>query len=347
MQSHTFFYTIILTALLGLWSKQNIVKAMKNKLQHLQLLAAVALCFIMAMAFTSCGNDDDEPENIYEIEYDYLIDGLAYNIVDLDELTVALLPKTAPSTYTGTVNIPTSVNINGKTFKVVAIDGAFDGSSVTSVTIPSTITKIGVGSFRNCKSLKSITIPSSVTTIELAAFHSSGLESITIPSTVEVIGLSCFGDCQNLKKVVIEDSETPLKLDMDRGNNNYGCAFSDCPNIVSAYIGRDCRGARYIDEWCSLGFQGNYVNDKWVASPQEITFGENVTYTYFVATDSGNLVGLKSITCKGVNPPAPIDEYDMPNECLMKTVLYVPSSALEAYKSNVGWGKFWNIEAIK
>lgn len=34
---------------------------MKHKLLHLQSLVAVALCVIMAMAFTSCSDDDDEP----------------------------------------------------------------------------------------------------------------------------------------------------------------------------------------------------------------------------------------------------------------------------------------------
>ena len=36
---------------------------MKHKLKHLQSLVAVALCVIMAMAFTSCSDDDDEPSS--------------------------------------------------------------------------------------------------------------------------------------------------------------------------------------------------------------------------------------------------------------------------------------------
>lgn len=34
---------------------------MKHKLFHLRSLVAVALCVIVAMAFNSCSNDDDEP----------------------------------------------------------------------------------------------------------------------------------------------------------------------------------------------------------------------------------------------------------------------------------------------
>lgn len=36
---------------------------MKYALKHLQSLVAVALCVVMAMAFTSCSDDDDEPES--------------------------------------------------------------------------------------------------------------------------------------------------------------------------------------------------------------------------------------------------------------------------------------------
>ena len=35
---------------------------MRHNLKHLQSLVAVALCVIMAMAFTSCSDDDDEPD---------------------------------------------------------------------------------------------------------------------------------------------------------------------------------------------------------------------------------------------------------------------------------------------
>ncbi len=36
---------------------------MKHKLKFLQSFVAVALCVILAIAFTSCGDDDDEPSN--------------------------------------------------------------------------------------------------------------------------------------------------------------------------------------------------------------------------------------------------------------------------------------------
>lgn len=51
-------------------------------------------------------------------------------------------------------------------------DDAFRGCDITSVIIPSTVTKIGKLAFFGCKDLKSVTIPPSVQMIGIAAFDS-------------------------------------------------------------------------------------------------------------------------------------------------------------------------------
>ena len=68
--------------------------------------------------------------------------------------------------------------------------------SLTSVTIPDSVTTIGWGAFWGCSSLTSITIPDSVTKIEDYAFSGcSSLTSITIPDSVTWIGSSAFYGC--------------------------------------------------------------------------------------------------------------------------------------------------------
>lgn len=66
-------------------------------------------------------------------------------------------------------------------------------SSLTSITIPNSVTSIGGDAFWGCSSLTSITIPSSVTSIGTYAFSGcSSLTSIVIPDDVTYIGVHAF-----------------------------------------------------------------------------------------------------------------------------------------------------------
>lgn len=71
-----------------------------------------------------------------------------------------------------------------------------DGSEVTELTIPNSVTNIGRSAFSSCSGLISVTIPNSVTNIERSAFtNCTGLTSITIPNSVTSIGESAFSTC--------------------------------------------------------------------------------------------------------------------------------------------------------
>ena len=77
-----------------------------------------------------------------------------------------------------------------------------DCSSLTSITIPNSVTSIGGGAFQGCESLTSITIPDSVTSIEMGAFTECyRLTSITIGSGVTSIGYAAFGNCTSLTSI--------------------------------------------------------------------------------------------------------------------------------------------------
>ena len=89
---------------------------------------------------------------------------------------------------------------------------AFEGcSSLTSLTIPSSVTSIGSGAFEGCSGLTSFTIPSSVTSIDNSVFSGcSGLTSLTIPSSVTRIGQSAFEGCSGLTSLTISSSVTEI-----------------------------------------------------------------------------------------------------------------------------------------
>ena len=91
---------------------------------------------------------------------------------------------------------------------------AFDGcSSLTSLTLPSSVTSIGSSAFSGCSGLTSLTLPSSVTSIEWSAFSGcSGLTSLTLPSSVTSIGGSAFSGCSGLSSIYV-NWESPLSID--------------------------------------------------------------------------------------------------------------------------------------
>ena len=99
--------------------------------------------------------------------------------------------------------------------------------SLTSVTIPESVTSIGSSAFYNCNRLTSITIPESVTSIGSSAFYNcSRLTSVTIPGSVTSIGAETFQGCSRLTSVTIPGSVTSI---------GYG-AFSGCSNLPSVTI---------------------------------------------------------------------------------------------------------------
>ena len=115
------------------------------------------------------------------------------------------------SALTG-ISIPDSVTSIGM--------WAFEGcTSLATATLGSGVTNINSGTFYYCKSLTSITIPNNVTSICNWAFSGcTALTSITIPDSVTSIGDTAFSGCTALKSITIPNSVTSIG-----GDAFYGC----------------------------------------------------------------------------------------------------------------------------
>jgi hypothetical protein len=169
-------------------------------------------------------------------------------------------PSQAQFTYTtnnGTVTITGYTGTDANVVIPTTIDGlpvtsigyeALDAISLTSVTIPNSVTNIGDGAFSYCSSLTTIavdlanqnyssiggvlfdkdqktlirypsakdgasyTIPNSVTGIGDSAFFFTSLTSITIPNSVTSIGGAAFSQCNGLTNVTIPSSVTNIGI---------------------------------------------------------------------------------------------------------------------------------------
>lgn len=102
------------------------------------------------------------------------------------------------------ITIPNSVtSINSKAF--------YNCSKLANVTIGTSVKFIGDSAFEECVALTSINIPNSVTSIGNRAFYSCDiLSAVTIGQNVKTIGSEAFYFCQKISDITIPDSTTKI-----------------------------------------------------------------------------------------------------------------------------------------
>ena len=140
-------------------------------------------------------------------------------------------------------------------------------ASLTSITIPDSVTSIGNSAFSGCKSLTIATIGNGVTSIEEAAFYNcKKLKSATIGNSVTSIENNAFSGCTSLTSIIIPDSVTEI------GNN----AFSGCISLTSVTIPDSvtsigdsafsyCTSPKRVEisdlsAWCKISFESGDAN---------------------------------------------------------------------------------------
>ncbi|MBQ9666796.1 MAG: leucine-rich repeat domain-containing protein [Bacteroidaceae bacterium] len=205
--------------------------------------------------------------SINTMAYDFVVDGICYNIVSIQDLTCEIAEPSAEykNNYSGNFRIPSSVKYNGKTLTVVSIgEGAFTNDDLISVYIPNTVVSIGYNAFW-CNNLQEITIPKSVKRISYQVIRCpvkvniTSLESwfeieypltsapsflfqkggdlclngkiitdLVIPNTIKEIKGRAFSGCTSLTSVSFEKGTSIEEIGED--------AFSSCKNIKRVEI---------------------------------------------------------------------------------------------------------------
>ena len=236
-------------------------------------------------------------------------------------------------------------------------------SGLTSISIPASLTNIGINAFRDCTSLatiivdgansrydsrencnaiietsnnsliagcKNTVIPNSVTSIGNNAFYNcSGLTSLTIPGGVTSIGSGAFNNCNGLVSIVVEagnskyDSRENCNAIIESSTNSLlvGCKNTVIPNSVTS-IGENvfynCSGLTSI----SIPSGMKRIGYCSICGCSDLTD----VYCYaekLPTTDKGTFDGVEN-----------------------NTVLHVPASAIETYRTTAPWSRFKEVVAI-
>jgi len=187
-------------------------------------------------------------------------------------------------------------------------DHAFkDCTSLTSVSLPSHIVRLGYGAFENCPNVTSATLPnklmyiptdlfkgcgklasvslgSSVTSIGDNAFEDcSQLSSVTVPNSVTKIGKRAFANCTKLSKVVLGEGLATLDSEAFWGCSSLATvsvlcgtkpvsfgnvAFGECPALSKVTV-------KDIKRWLNISFGSSRSNPLTIA--HKLYVGDNET----------------------------------------------------------------------
>ena len=118
--------------------------------------------------------------------------------------TMASFAVTSSSNCVGAVTMPSGTTSIG--------NYAFEGSGVTSINIPNTVTTIWYGAFVRSTNLTTVTFESgsTLTSIYSAAFERTAIASITLPSSLTFLGNYAFWSNSALTSIVIPEGITAL-----------------------------------------------------------------------------------------------------------------------------------------
>ncbi|MGN1166495.1 MAG: leucine-rich repeat protein [Lachnospiraceae bacterium] len=140
------------------------------------------------------------------------------------------------------------------------LKGAFESCSLTSVTLPSTLQKIGTNAFRGARlsDMQSLYIPKSVTEIGEGAFAYISVKEVTIANEeMTILPKGIFESCSNLTKATIPKTIEKIDVGAFQGDENLVTVnLTDNVSEIEEYAFSECLKLQINDWPDSLTFIG-------------------------------------------------------------------------------------------
>ena len=185
------------------------------------------------------------------------IDGVLY---DKKQTTLLIYPmKRTEECY----EVPSGVSSIGPC--------AFEGSCLSSVFIPKSVSELGESAFAFCRNLQQVSIPFGVVNVEdLTFLGCESLEKVELPESISYIGGYAFSGCQSLFSIRIPSSVRMIDEKAFRGCKGltrFYCAVSEpCMLEVSDMVFDDALfedGVLYAPSSCLDSYREHPVFGKF------------------------------------------------------------------------------------
>ncbi len=197
----------------------------------------------------------------------------------------------------GAVKVPSSLKINNASKKVTALgNGLFrNKTTITTVTLPDSLTKIGANAFEGCTKLTTLEIPDAVTSVGAAAFSGcTALKMIRIPDGLTSISNDMMKNCRSMNGELYLPSKV---TSIGTG------AFQGCTGItkvhVFGYLKKVAQnafaGCSSISSAAYAGTKSGWAKISWAAGNEVLKNLNTIQYYIYGPSDTYGDVGMTDV----------------------------------------------------
>jgi hypothetical protein len=257
----------------------------------------------------------------------------------------------APAGFSGSLTVPSGVTaINTEAFSGCA--------NLTSVSLPTGLLTIGDQAFSSC-GLTSITIPSSVTSLGIGAFEYnsgygsgasfvSGPTTVTIPASVTQIGKDAFAYDLYLKSINVDSANTAYSSINGVLLDKTATTLIEFPSgvtgsyTVPAGVQSIATDAFIQSNLVSISLPSTLasINDSafQYSSLSSITLPSGLTFIGMKVFEGCS--SLTSVVLQATTPPSLVSQSQSFDSVGTGFLIHVPSGTLSTYQNAPGWSDY-------